>query len=115
MARATFALVRRRVIADFELNDRSIAAAWAKIGAAGERFRSELQPSGYLVGESFTVADLTVAALVSPAVAPEQFPYPQPQRGHPRLAELQARLAEEGLSDWAREIYARHRGASAEI
>ena len=115
VARATFALVRRRVIADFELNDRSIAAAWAKIGAAGERFRSELQPSGYLVGESFTVADLTVAALVSPAVAPEQFPYPQPQRGHPRLAELQARLAEEGLSDWAREIYARHRGASAEI
>ena len=79
------------------------------------RGRRELQPSGYLVGESFTVADLTLAALVAPAVAPEQFPYPQPQREHPRLAELRAGLAEEGLADWARAIYARHRGASAEI
>ena len=115
VTRAAFPLVRRRVRADFEINDRSLEVAWAKIRAARERFRRELQPSGYLVGESFTVADLTLAALVAPAVAPEQFPYPQPQRGHPRLAELRAGLAEEGLADWARAIYARHRGASAEI
>ena len=48
-------------------------------------------------------------------VAPEQFPYPQPQRRHPRLAEVRAALAEEGLAEWAREMYARHRGRSAEV
>jgi glutathione S-transferase len=92
-----------------------VTLAWAKLRAAAERFSIELQPSGYLVGDRFTVADLTVAALVSPVVAPEGFPYPQPQREHPLLAPLRDALAEGGLVDWAREMYARHRGHSAEI
>jgi len=85
--RVTFPLVRRRVISEFELDHQGIETAWAKLRAAGARFRRELGPNGYLVGDSFTVADLTVAALVAPLIAPEQFPYPQPQRRHPRLAE----------------------------
>ena len=89
--------------------------AFAKVRAAGRRFQAELQPSGYLVGAGFTVADLTLAALVSPAVAPEQFPYPQPQRGHSLFAPLRDALSEYGILDWARQMYARHRGASAEI
>jgi glutathione S-transferase len=113
--RVMFPLVRRRLISDFDLDHRGIEAAWAKLRAAGARFRSELRPSGYLVGDSFTVADLTVAALVAPLLAPEQFPYPQPQRRHPRLAEIRTVLTEEGLADWAREMYARHRGHSAEV
>jgi glutathione S-transferase len=83
--------------------------------AAGECFREELQPSGYLVGGRFTVADLTLAALVAPAVAPEQFPYPQPQRGHELLAPVRDALSECGILDWAHKMYARHRGNSAEI
>jgi glutathione S-transferase len=114
-ARATFPIRRRKVIADFGIDEFSVGFAWGKVSAAGERFRAELQPSGYLVGDSFTVADLTVAALVAPVVAPEQFPYPQPQRGHRLLAPLRDALSEAGLVDWARDIYARHRGESAEI
>ena len=114
-ARMMFPLLRRRVVKTFAIDDASIELAWAKAHAAGERFRRELQPSGYLVGDSFTVADLTAAALVAPAVAPVQFPYPQPQRGHPLLAELRAAFAETGLLEWAHEMYARHRGRSAEI
>jgi glutathione S-transferase len=114
-ARALFPLHRRRVIGDFGIDSVSVEHAWAKLRAAGERFREELGPRGYLVEDRFTVADLTVAALVAPAVAPEQFPYPQPQRGHPLLAELRDALAEAGLLEWSREMYARHRGRSAEI
>jgi glutathione S-transferase len=115
IARAMFPLHRRRVNADFGIDDSSLERAWAKVRTAGERFRSELKPSGYLVGDRFTVADLTVAALVAPAVAPEQFPYPQPQRGHPLFAQLRDAFAEPGLLEWANEMYARHRGRSAEI
>jgi glutathione S-transferase len=114
-ARAMFPLLRRRAIAAFGIDDASVTLAWKKLRAARERFRAELQPSGYLVGNGFTVADLTVAALVAPAVAPEQFPYPQPQRGHPLLAQLRDALAEPGLLEWASEMYVRHRGHSAEI
>jgi glutathione S-transferase len=115
MARAMFPLIRRRVIKQFAISGDSIEEAFAKIAAAGERFRAELQPSGYLVGDGFTVADLTAAALVAPAVAPEQFPYPQPQRGHPLFAELREALATSGMLDWAKAIYLRHRGRSAEV
>lgn len=115
VARAMFPLVRRRVIADFGIDDRSVEHAYEKARAGGARFRAELEPSGYLVGDRFTVADLTLAALVSPGVAPEQFPYPQPQRGHPLLEPLRAALEESGLPDWTKEMYARHRGASAEV
>jgi glutathione S-transferase len=114
-ARAMFPLHRRRVVADFGIDDVSVELAWAKVRAAGECFQEEIQPSGYLVGNSFTVADLTAAAIVAPAIAPEQFPYPQPQRGHPLLAEVRTAFAESGLLDWAYEMYARHRGHSAEI
>jgi glutathione S-transferase len=114
-ARAMFPLHRRRVKSAFGIDEVSVELAWAKVRAAGECFREELEPSGYLVGDGFTVADLTLAALVAPAIAPEQFPYPQPQRGHPLLAQLRDALAEAGLLEWAYEIYARHRGHSAEI
>jgi glutathione S-transferase len=114
-ARAMYPLIRRRVVSGFGIDARGVALAMKKCRAAGERFRAELQPTGYLVGDCFTVADLTVAALVSPLIAPEQFPYPQPQRGHPRLAPLRHMLDEYGVGEWARGIYAGHRGVSAEI
>ena len=115
VVRARYSRLRRGVEAAFGIDERTVADAYGKLRAAGARFRAELQSSGYLVGDGFSVADLTLAALVAPAVAPEQFPYPQPQRGHPRVAPLRDALAESGLLDWTREIYARHRGRSAEV
>ena len=41
-----------------------------------DRLEREISRSGYLVGESFTVADLTAAALFYPAARPPEFPYP---------------------------------------
>ena len=114
-ARALFPAVRRQMAAAVGIDERSVGSAFEKVRAAGERFRAELQPSGYLVGDRFTIADLTLASLLAPAVAPEQFPYAQPQRGHPRLAPLRDALAGPGLLDWTREMYARWRGPSAEL
>jgi glutathione S-transferase len=114
IARAAFPLVKRRVSADFGIDELSVEHAYLKLRDAGMRFRAELGPSGHLVGDRFTVADLTLAALVAPVVCPEQFPYPQPQRGHPLLDPVRAALAEFGIADWTHETYALHRGATAE-
>ena len=114
-ARAGFPVLRGRISAAFGIDDDRVEVAFAKLRAAGERFRAEVGPDGYLVGDRFTVADLSLAALLAPAVAPEQFPYPQPQRDHPRLGPLREALAAEGFVDWARDMYARHRGSSAEV
>jgi glutathione S-transferase len=115
LGRAMFPLVRRRMTSEFGISEESVMLAYEKLSQAGEVFRGELGPGGYLVGGEFTVADLTLAALVAPLAAPAEFPYPQPQRGHPLLAPARDALAEAGILDWAYEIYARHRSASAEI
>ncbi len=115
VARALFPFLRRQLVSAFGISPASVERAFAKVAAAGDRFRPELRPSGYLVRDEFTVADLTVAALAAPIVAPKEFPYPQPQRGHPLLGEARDALARAGLADWAREMYARHRGRSAAV
>jgi hypothetical protein len=114
-ARAVFPRVRRRVISSLGIGDTAVEHAYRKVRAAGERFRAELHPSGYLGADGFSVADLTLAALASPAVAPEQFPYPQPQRRHPLLEPIREVLIESGIFDWTEEMYTRHRGTSTEI
>jgi glutathione S-transferase len=111
----TWPLIKRRAVRDFGIDDLSVEHAFQKLRAAGERFQAEVGADGYLVDHGFTVADLTLAALLAPVVAPEQFPYPQPQRGHPLLAPVLDVLAESGLADWARSMYARHRGMTAEV
>jgi glutathione S-transferase len=115
VGRAVWPRLRKRVIAGFGIDEAAVEHAFGKLRRGGERFRAELGPGGYLVGGMFSVADLTLAALVAPAVAPEQFPYEQPQRGHALVAPVVEALAESGVADWAREIYARHRGTSAEL
>jgi glutathione S-transferase len=115
VAKATWPRVRRQLNRDFGIDDASVEGAFAKLRAAGERFRAELGPSGYLAGPGFSVADLTLAALVAPVIAPEQFPYTQPQRHHPRLERVRAALDENGILKWAHRMYARHRGSSAEV
>ena len=115
VARGTFPLLRRQVKASMGIHGRSVELAFEKVRAAGELFRRELSPSGYLVGEGFSVADLTLAALIAPIVAPPQFPYPQPQRDHELLEPVRRELAESGLLGWTLRIYASHRGESAEV
>ena len=97
--------VRKR----FRIDEESLAAAYATFAEVGERVRGELTPDGYLDPGGFSVADLTLAAMVSPIVCPVQFPYEQPQRDHPLLDRPRAALTEAGIAEWAEGIYARHR------
>jgi glutathione S-transferase len=115
VARVTFPGIRRRIAAQMGIDRRSVELAHEKVQAAGDRFLREVRPSGYLVGDRFTVADLTLAALLSPVVAPPQFPYPQPHRGHQVMAPLRDELTRLGLATWAQAIYSRHRNGSAEV
>jgi glutathione S-transferase len=114
-ARAMYPLIRRRFIEYMSITPSAVRSAYDKVRVAGRRFQSELGPNGYLLGARFSVADLTLASLVAPAVAPEQFPYPQPQRGHPLVEPLRDALSEYGIPAWTKEMYARHRGATSEI
>lgn len=86
-----------------------------KILAAMDRIEAEVGPSGYLVGDAFSVADLTAAALSTPLIRPPErqhlppVPFPEPLRS---FAE---QLAARPAGRWVTEIFRRHRGVSAEV
>jgi glutathione S-transferase len=83
--------------------------------AALDRVNAELQPSGYLVGDRFSVADLTAASLLMPIVWPDEAEYlpsgPFPDAVHAWRDSVSSHPAFE----WVGDMYRRHRGASAEV
>lgn len=78
---------------------------------------SEIGPNGYLVGDSFSVADLTAAAIMTPLLQPPQFPHIKlPPEGRPPAArEFRDSCAEHPGGRWVFEMYERHRSPSAAV
>jgi glutathione S-transferase len=117
LLRAGFPILRIAMRRRFEIDAKAAANSRAKMVAAMDRLEREISPSGYLVGDSFTVADLTAAALFYPVPRPAAFPYamvadddlPDSWRG------FLDSLARRPGGQWLAQIYRRHRGASAEL
>jgi glutathione S-transferase len=89
-----------------------VEEAREKLVAALDRIESESRATGYLVGSSFTVADLAAAALLYPIAWPAEVQYPYPEA--PRTGFM---ASAEGHSavEWIREMYRCHRGTSASV
>jgi glutathione S-transferase len=84
--------------------------ARVKLADALDRITAELKPSGYLVGESFSVADLAACALLFPLAVPAEVQYPYPE--FPDWGALTPHTKHPAV-EWIRETYRRHRGASS--
>jgi glutathione S-transferase len=109
-----FPLVRAVMRRDMQIDATTAAASRTVVHAALDRIARELQPSGYLVGDRFSVADLTAASLLAPLLRAPAFPYALPPLV-PALAEWRAALADHTAFRWAEDMYRRHRGVSAEV
>ncbi|MBM4383303.1 MAG: glutathione S-transferase [Deltaproteobacteria bacterium] len=72
-------------------------------------------PSGQIVGDAFSVADLTTAALLAPIVRLEHPDMKQPQPIPARVAELLARFEKHAAVQWVQQQYAKHRPASCAV
>ncbi len=83
--------------------------ARAKVLAALDRLEAELGSNEYLLGDSFTVADLTAAALFYPLVVPEGGPLPTDEPGPQGLERFRAPLTERPGYRWVETMYERHR------
>lgn len=81
-----------------------LAELEAEIDFIGDQVGS----SGFLVGQRFSVADLTAAALLAPVVCAEAMPAGLPPFP-PQLQELSARLRETPGGSWARSVYLEYR------
>ena len=99
----------------YDATERNRDEARTKILTAMDRLEAEVGPSGYLVGDAFSVADLTAAALTTPLVRPPErqhlppIAYPEP------LQTFADELAARPAGQWVLDTYRRHRGVSAEV
>jgi glutathione S-transferase len=112
--RGLFPLVRAAMRKDMRIDDAGARLGRERTVAALDRVARELQPSGYLVGDRFGVADLTAAALLFPLVLPPEFPYTPNVVLPDAIARFRASLAEHPAYRWAEDMYRRHRGTSVE-
>jgi glutathione S-transferase len=110
---ATFPIARplfRRQLGMSEL-----ACARDRLAGYFDRLESAIGPSGYLVGDRFSIADLTAAAVMTAIIRPPQFSYALPEPWPSELVELRASIAHRSGFRWVLDIYERHRGTSAEV
>jgi glutathione S-transferase len=117
VVKALFPVVNRAVRMKYGVTPERAAEARQVVLAAMDRIEADLGPSGYLAGDSFSVADLAAAAVLSPLVAPPEFPYHQidPARLPDDLREWREALTERPAFHFVLDMYSRHRGASAEV
>jgi glutathione S-transferase len=97
------------------INRRTIEAAHHQLSQALNKLRGEVRPSGYLVSDYFTVADLTAAALLAPLAAPTELEYQPPEPLPPPFERVRQEFGGDPMFRWVREIYRRHRSPSAEV
>jgi glutathione S-transferase len=97
------------------INAETIATGRRQMAAALDRLEAEIGPSGHLVGDAFTVADLTAAALFAPVVVPPELQYPPPSPPPATFVALRASMADRPGFRWVLDTYHRHRGRSAEV
>ncbi|HTP17963.1 MAG TPA: glutathione S-transferase [Steroidobacteraceae bacterium] len=116
LLRAGFPALRVAMRRKMDITPETAAASRAKVVAAMDRLEREISLTGYLVGDSFTVADLTAAALFYGVARPPEFPYPMVAHGDlpESWREFLDSLARRAGSQWVTDIYHRHRGRSAE-
>ena len=79
------------------------------IVAGFDRIEAERAGGDYLVGDRFSVADLTAAALVGPLFDPPEFPWHPKGDMPPGLVRESAELSEHPAAQWALRTYSKHR------
>jgi glutathione S-transferase len=109
--RGAFPVVRVGMRRALVINPEAAAESREKVVAAMDRLEREIGPSGYLVGSSFTVADLTAASLFYPIARPPEFPYPLVSDVPEPAREFLESLARRPGGEWVAEMYRSHRRA----
>jgi glutathione S-transferase len=92
-------------------DEQAAVVAREKIVAARDRLEAELATNGgeYLVGERFSVADLSAASLFYPVVGPDEGPLPAETPTPPALESFRDGIRDRPGYLWVEETYRRHR------
>lgn len=112
---AMFPITRRIIRKSMNINAETASAARERVAEGLDFVVKEAGPGGYLVGDGFSVADLTAASLLAIAVPlPDtSMRWPEPRAKLAR--DWHERWAGHPGVEWVSNMWKRHRGSSAEI
>jgi glutathione S-transferase len=110
--RVSFPIVWRYLSTRYMFDDEAVDRSRGTLVAALDRIEAERGGGDYLVGDSFTVADLAGAALLYPLVWPPEFQYELPE---PPTSEFLESVRDHPAREWISETWRRHRGDSAAV
>jgi glutathione S-transferase len=108
-----FPLVRGKMKREMQIEEPHVAEAFEGTRQGFDFVAKHAGPSGHLVGDRFSVADLTAAALLAPGVAIDHPDMKKPEPQPAAAREWLARWADHPGAAWVRETYARHRPGRA--
>jgi glutathione S-transferase len=117
--RVGFHMIANRIRQMYEITAENVALDVDRVTAAYERLDTLLENRRYLVGDRFSRADLTLAALAAPTWRPPEHPtYWPPDELYPqRIEAFRARFAKTRTREHVLRMYREHRlpklGASA--
>jgi glutathione S-transferase len=109
--RLAFPLIRQRIRGMYAINEANVAADKERIAGAYERIDGLLASSPFLVGDRFSRADLTLAALLAPMWRPEEHPtrWPRLEAYPAEVNALRARFEQTRARAHALRAYREHR------
>jgi glutathione S-transferase len=108
-----FPLVRAKMTREMQIEEPWVSEAFEGTRQGFDFVAKHVGPSGHLVGDRFSVADLTAAALLAPGVDVRHPDMVKP-RPWPAAADAWlARWAEHPGAAWVQDVYTRHRPGRA--
>lgn len=109
--RFAYPLLKRLISKKLKLGEpAAIAASEQRFGEALDWLAEQLKDGRqYLVGNQFTAADITAAALLAPIACPDEHPVYSRADFKAGIAPLRAKWAGHPALDWVRAIYRTHR------
>jgi glutathione S-transferase len=109
--RVVVPLFRALIFRRYEVSREAAARAEARVRATFARLGEATSDQGYVVGDRFTLADLTFAALSAPLLGPSEHPVTGRLGGQPApgVAALRAELSAMPAGQHALRVYREHR------
>lgn len=109
--RVAWPLLKPVICWNMGIDEATVARAKERMPSFFERVERALSPAGYLVGDAFSVADLTAAALLSPLVMPTELGEARLSDPPPMWLALRESVAGREGFHWVARMYEQHRNA----